>query len=140
MNIADAKAAVRRWIDAVNTNDVETFLAAMTPDIRYEVMGTSVLSGTYDAAALKDIAALMYGSSDTGIRWQIVSMTAEDDRVAVEFIGTGRMVTGDRYDNVYHTLFRVRDGKVCEIKEYTDTVLVNEVFTPILQRIEEGAQ
>jgi ketosteroid isomerase-like protein len=57
------------------------------------------------------------------LRMDVLGMTAEDDRVAME--AKSHMihpVTGRRYHNLYHFLFRVRDGKLTLFKEYQDTL------------------
>jgi ketosteroid isomerase-like protein len=55
-------------------------------------------------------------------------MTAEDDRVAVEAVSEGLHATGQTYSNEYHFLFRFRDGKVVEFKEYMDTERVTDIL------------
>ena len=56
----------------------------------------------------------------------ILSMTAEEDRVAVEASSTGiaNPANGKRYGNFYHLLIRVKDGQVALYKEYQDTLHV----------------
>ena len=130
--LAANKEVVRRWIEAVNENNTELFLATMADDVHYQIMGNTLLSGTYSREFLRNTANLLYNNTKGGIKMEIVTMTAEADRVAVEFRGTAQMVTGVRYDNEYHSMFRVRDGKVFFIKEYMDTELVSKVFTPIV--------
>ena len=67
-----------------------------------------------------------------GIAFTIVEMTAEDDRVAAEPTGAGEMVDGSPYNNVYHMLFYLRGGKICRVKEYMDTRLVDAAVGPHL--------
>jgi ketosteroid isomerase-like protein len=55
-------------------------------------------------------------------------MTAEGDRVAVEAESRGLHVSGKLYNNLYHFLLVVREGKVHEFKEYLDTKLAHEVL------------
>lgn len=56
-------------------------------------------------------------------------MTAEEDRVAVEAESNFEMTSGKIYNNLYHFLFTVRDGKIREIKEYADTLYVSEILS-----------
>jgi ketosteroid isomerase-like protein len=51
----------------------------------------------------------------------IKGMVAEGDKVAVEVVGDGRLRDGRRYQNEYHFLLTVRDGKVVAVREYLDT-------------------
>jgi len=58
----------------------------------------------------------------------VTGLTAEEDRVAVEVEGKCALPNGDRYDNTYHFLLRLRDGRICEVREYADTALVVRTF------------
>src|SRR3546814_15366407 len=52
---------------------------------------------------------------------EIISMTAEGDRVAYE--AKGEMVFPDRvYSNSYHNLLVIRDGLIVEGREYMETM------------------
>ncbi len=63
-----------------------------------------------------------------GIDFTLHSMTAEDDRVAAEVSSHAELTTGKVYANQYHMLFRLRDGRIVEVKEYNDTLHAREVF------------
>jgi ketosteroid isomerase-like protein len=60
---------------------------------------------------------------------RVVSMTAEDDRVAVEALGDARNPSNGRhYRNLYFILLQVRDGKIVRYKEYQDTLHIYDVW------------
>ncbi len=56
------------------------------------------------------------------------AMTAEGGGAAVEAESEGMHVSGRLYSNQYHFLFRFREGKVVEFKEYMDTERVTEIL------------
>lgn len=56
------------------------------------------------------------------------AMKAEGERVAVEAESEGMHVSGKLYSNDYHFLFRFRDGKIIEYKEYMDTERVTDIL------------
>jgi len=60
------------------------------------------------------------------MHFDIIGLTAEEDRVAIEATSTGIADpnTGKKYSNFYHSLMRIRDGKVLLYKEYQDTLHV----------------
>ena len=58
---------------------------------------------------------------DGGIQFTVHSLTAEDDRVAAEVESYAPLVNGKVYNNHYHMLFVIRDGKIAIVKEYADT-------------------
>ena len=59
-------------------------------------------------------------SRQTVLRFLEVFSTGDVD--ATE-LNNGRI-----YNNLYHFLFVVRDGKVLQVKEYLDTMHTNDVF------------
>jgi ketosteroid isomerase-like protein len=56
------------------------------------------------------------------VRTELVSMIGEDDYIAARIRCTGRSAKGRDYDNQYHILFRVRDGKISELWDFQDTL------------------
>lgn len=57
------------------------------------------------------------------IHIDILGLTAEEDRVAMEATSwLKNRKTGRTYNNFYHHLFRLRDGKIVLFKEYQDTL------------------
>jgi ketosteroid isomerase-like protein len=67
------------------------------------------------------------GSSNHGhMKIEILGVTAEGDRVAIEAKSTGiaNPANGRRYGNFYHFLMKIADGKLLLFKEYQDTLHV----------------
>jgi ketosteroid isomerase-like protein len=60
----------------------------------------------------------------------LTGSTAEGDRVAIEGVGKGRLRNGREYDNRYHFLVEVRDGRVAAVREYMDSQHVATVMAP----------
>jgi ketosteroid isomerase-like protein len=58
----------------------------------------------------------------------VEGVTAEGDRVAVEAQAHAALKNGRIYRNTYHFLFIFRDGKICQAKEYNDTLHAREVL------------
>jgi ketosteroid isomerase-like protein len=57
------------------------------------------------------------------------AFTCEGERVAFEAAGYAvSKANGRIYDNKYHHLMRVRQGKIVELREYQDTLLVFDVW------------
>lgn len=125
------KDVARTFITALGASDMETVRRLMTPDIQATLMGTSVLSGTRGYDDIVAIGELFPKITRAGIRFDVISATAEDDRVSMELQGHCELVNGKAYDNVYHWLFHIRDGKVCRMKEYLDTKLLDELLAPL---------
>jgi uncharacterized protein len=61
-----------------------------------------------------------------------IGTTAEGDRVAVEAESSVLLKTGGRYENRYHFLFIVRDGKIRTLNIYTSSGLaVDSAWTGV---------
>ena len=63
-----------------------------------------------------------------GISFNITGITAEDERVAVEISGEAIHASGHEYNNKYHFLLIIKDGKILELKEYMDTQLAAKIL------------
>ena len=56
---------------------------------------------------------------------------AEGDKVALEVVSRGELVGGRLYENEYHVLVTLRDGRIVAAREYNDTQHAHDVrFAP----------
>jgi hypothetical protein len=63
---------------------------------------------------------------------EVTGVTAEGERVAIEARGRGRLRNDRDYDNSYHFLVTVRDGRVSSVREYMDSQHVTDVFAGLV--------
>lgn len=127
-DIETNKQIVRDFMEAFGSGDVDRTMAYFAEDGTWWVAGTIALSGTYTK---DDFAKLLAGVVDTckmPISLTPKAFTAEGDRVAVETESYTETNTGKIYNNQYHFLFRLRDGKIVEVKEYLDTMHTHEIL------------
>jgi ketosteroid isomerase-like protein len=123
------KAVARRYMRAVEEGDVDTIEALQHPDCQWWILGHGDMSRADFIASVK--GGLLSAEKRTA---EVIAITAEGDRVAVEV--RGEMVFPDRvYRNDYHNLLIIRDGQIVSGKEYMDTRAVAEAFSA-----GEGAQ
>jgi len=92
------------------------------------VAGSFPLSGTMTKAKFCELFGNVGGSTEGGLRITPKGITAEGDRVAVEAESYAKLKNGRTYQNQYHFVFVVRDGKVQQVKEYMDTMHANQVL------------
>jgi uncharacterized protein len=122
------KELAKAFFEALNQADAAALLAAYAEDGHLVTMGNTLISGRYDKQQIAAYASGILQAFPKGIRFTIKGITAEGERVAVEADSEGMHVSGKLYTNQYHFLFRFRDGKVVEFKEYMDTERVTEVL------------
>lgn len=117
------KALARSYLRAVEEGDVATIEALQHPDCTWWILGHGDLSRADFIASVK--GGLLSAQRRTA---EVIGITAEGDRVAVEV--RGEMVFRDRvYRNEYHNLLTIRDGQIVAGKEYMDTRAVVEAFS-----------
>lgn len=116
-DIESNKAVARRYMQAVVEGDIDTIAALQHPDVEWWVLGFGTLDReTFINAVRQQLLAAESRHLD------IITMTAEGDRVAIE--ARGEMVfPGKVYRNEYHNLLVIRDGRIVEGREYMDTRL-----------------
>ena len=111
-------------------HDGPAFAALMHPDATYWVIGMPHLFAYAGEQTREQICAYMASLTIFvgGVRPTFHTITAEDDRVAVEAEIEGTLSDGRVYTNVYHYLMWFKDGKVLRVKEYLDTQAAEEFF------------
>jgi uncharacterized protein len=122
------KALVLELYRLMNERRFEEMWELFTPDARWG----GGRAATDDFAPIERMRAVMVDPMpifvDGGIEFTVHSLTAEADRVAAEVESYAPLVNGKVYNNHYHMLFEIRDGKIVIVKEYADTAHAREVF------------
>jgi ketosteroid isomerase-like protein len=122
------KALARQFFAAMARCDAAAIVDSLDDEGRLQTMGSTLISGIVDKDTLRKFSAEILGSFPQGLEVTIHNVTAEDDRVAVEAEARGPHVSGKIYHNRYHFLFRYRNGKILEMREYLDTEQVTDVL------------
>ena len=122
------KAIVRQFMKDVGEGNIERMLDTYAEDAFLLTTGRTLISGRYSKADIAKAGAVIFEAFPEGIDFEILTMTAEEDRVAVEARSYGRHISGQDYSNYYHFLFRLRDGQITEMKEFMDTELVTDIL------------
>lgn len=118
------KDVARRYMRAVVDGDIATIEALQHPDCTWWILGF----GDMSRQAFIDSVRGGLLSADKRVV-EIVGLTAEGDRVAVE--ARGEMTFPNTvYRNEYHNLLVIRDGAIVSGKEYMDTRAVAAAFAP----------
>ena len=128
MSIEDNKALVSKFWQVFSEMRYDEMFDMLTDDAVWWVSGTTSLSGSHPKEVFRQMISGMGPLAPKGVQMNVLQVTAEDDRVAVEAVSHGELSNGKLYQNKYHLLLTVRDGKVSSVKEYMDTEHVTEVL------------
>jgi len=122
------KGIAEEFVAAINRGDVEAVVDAYAEDGVCWTPGSMPISGTYSREQIRNVAKQILDAFPKGLNMTIKRMTAEGDRVAIEAESHARHVSGKDYNNQYHILMRLQEGKIVEWREYMDTMLANAVI------------
>lgn len=128
---ADARAVLQRYLDALASDELAAIADSFTEDATWWIHGTLPLSGTKRGrCAIVDFlisAGTLYQPGTQHFRFG--EITADGDRAVLEWRVRGTAsATGLAYDNAYCGVFRMRDGRIAEVREYLDSLHAAQVL------------
>jgi ketosteroid isomerase-like protein len=125
------KALVTEFFARFTAWDVEGAMAILADDVSWWIAGKPdqlVSAGLYDKAKLARLFRRMARNLPDGLQMRVHSMVAEGDKVAAEVTSHGRLQNERVYEQEYHFLLTLRDGKIAGVREYLDTQHVHTVW------------
>jgi ketosteroid isomerase-like protein len=131
MTTQDNKQLVREFCELFKAADTRLLLAAMSDDATWWIIGKPDLfpgAGIKSRAEIEQIWRKLFSQTRGGLDMSVIGMIAEGDKVATETRSHADLTDGRVYENQYHMLFTLRRGKVVEVKEYGDTLLIKSFF------------
>jgi len=128
MSTENNKNIVIEFWRKFSAGDYSASLEMLSAEATWWVAGSTSLSGTYSktefAALLEQVAPLV----PNGITVTPTILTAESDRVSVEATSYGEVTNGKTYQNIYHFMMVIANGKITTVREYLDTEHVTSIF------------
>ena len=121
------KTITKEFFEALS-NGSDKYLDFYTDESIIWTAGNNAIGGTRTKEEVVGFAQNILSAFPTGITFNIKGMTAEDERVAVEINGEAMHASGATYNNQYHFLLIIKDGKILELKEYMDTQLAAKIL------------
>jgi len=122
------KTLARNFIEALNRADQEAVLGAYAEGASVWTAGSTPISGRRSVDELKPFLAGILDAFPQGIHFDIKTLTAESNRVAMEVESRAIHASGKNYQNQYHFLMYIENGKIVELREYLDTQLALDVL------------
>ena len=127
-SISDQNKTITKEFFEALSNGSDKYLDFYTDESIIWTAGGNAIGGTRTKKEVVSFAQNILSAFPTGITFNIKGMTAEDERVAVEISGEAIHASGETYNNQYHFLLRIKDGKILELKEYMDTQLAAKIL------------
>jgi ketosteroid isomerase-like protein len=131
MSTQDNKRAVRDFLTHFRKAAISSLLAAMVEDATWWILGNPDLfpgAGTKSKAEMERIWGSLFRNMKDGLEMTVIGMVGEGDKIAAEIRSHAELADGRIYENQYHMLFTLRQGKIVEVKEYADTLLIAHLF------------
>ncbi|HEY7487217.1 MAG TPA: nuclear transport factor 2 family protein [Streptosporangiaceae bacterium] len=107
-----------------SAGDVPGALNLMSDDATWWLAGKPELfpvAGQHSKEQIGKLFDRMLARLRNGLAMTVKSVIAEGDLVALEVESHGELTNGRRYNNEYHTVMRLSDGKISQVREYSDT-------------------
>jgi ketosteroid isomerase-like protein len=125
---AENTALVRKFYDLMSSLELEKMIALLDEEYEWTLAGTpekfKAAGKLSRAERTKEL--LGFTSLFKSLRIDVLSSTAQDDRVAVETRATGVAHNGAEYRNEYLILLTCRNGKIKRVYQHCD---LNKVMT-----------
>ncbi|MDY0013204.1 MAG: nuclear transport factor 2 family protein [Rhodocyclaceae bacterium] len=128
------KQLARDFIAFMGAIDLEGMQDILAEDLQYNIPNTGCTSGQLDRRRFLKTLAGLGMVCPGGVKFQVLDLTAEGDRVSIRVDGLANLADGTPYNNRYHFLIKIRDGKIFEAYEYYDALLVENLIGPLLKK------
>ena len=129
----DNKAVVLQFIEAMSTCDPAKADPCLAPDAFTDAKGYGKFSGIRHRDTMVGTIAALRDLLPTGLAIEVKTVTAEGDRVTVEFEGHAKTREGTPYENQYCMVFSLANGKITQVNEYFCNVHANEILWPLIE-------
>lgn len=133
MSTEENKRIVAEFWDAFSRSDFDKAISMLSDDgftwwIAGDPKQFPIAGVKTKAEFIKLLNDVSKAVTADGIRIKPYAWTAEGDRVAMEAESFATMLNGKVYNNKYHFLHIVKNGKLQSVKEYLCTIHANEVL------------
>ena len=127
------KKTVLAFIEAMGNGDPEAAAPCITEDAYTLAKGFGSFAGVRQHDTILATIGAFHQLMPAGMKPEIVSVIAEGDKVVVEFEGNGILYNGEPYGNEYCMVFKMRDGRICQVNEYFCTLLAEQRLWPVIK-------
>ena len=130
MTAAENEKLMRDLFAGIAAGDRTAFADCLADDLTMRVTGQYSWSRTFRGkqAFLRDLHGYLATLVADGRRTIPLNFVAGGDHVVVEARGEMQTKAGVPYNNEYCLVYRIKDGKIVEMREYCDSALTEAVL------------
>jgi uncharacterized protein len=130
MSAIENKKLMEKIFAGIAAGERTLFVESLADDVTMRVTGQYSWSQTFNGkeALLRDLYGYLGTLLADGRRTIARRFIADGDHVVVEGVGEMRTKAGEPYNNDYCLIYRLKDGKIVEIREYCDSALTEKVL------------
>jgi uncharacterized protein len=119
----DARTTATTFFERFDAGDVDGAFSLVDDDVSWWVPDGLPFSGTKNKAEyLAQVVKPINDGFPGGLQMKLRGTIVEGERVAAEVESLGQHKNGRTYNNHYHFLLVIRDGRIVAVKEYMDTL------------------
>ena len=128
--LSENKALVKEFIEAMKTSNVDKLKTMITTDFSWWIIGKPSYLATAGEHDTGYFLGFFKGAElfPKGADFKATSMISEGNVVAAEAEFKAETAMGTFYENSYHFLFILENGKIKRMKEYMDTYHAKVTF------------
>lgn len=124
------KRIVESFFQTLTSGDFNAAFEVVSDSVKWWVPGGLPFSGEKTKQEYMAIAHSIQKGFPDGFSLTVKSMIGEGDTVAAEVESNGTYKNGRAYNNKYHFLIQLTEGKIERVKEYMDTQHLAQLIGP----------
>jgi len=125
------KRIAAQLFEHLSAGEPDAALAMLSDDATWWLAGTPgklPVAGTLNKPQVARLFRNITGALERPLAMTVKGMIAEGDGVAVEVESLGHLRNGRTYNQHYHFRITIRQGRIAAVREYLDTLHVQEVW------------
>ncbi len=128
--IVNNKELVKEFVEAMRNSNVEKLKTMISDDFSWWIIGKPEYLSTAGEHDKAYFLGFFKGDElfPEGADFKTTSMIGEGNTVAAEAEFKAKTAMGSYYENYYHFLFIIENGKIKRMKEYMDTYHAKTTF------------
>lgn len=121
---------VKNLFHNLKTGETDKFFKYVDDDVRWKVMGTHPLAGTYDNKEdfILNTFQRLNKLLKEGVNLDVKNIIIQNDTAVVEMESLSTAINDIPFNNTYCWICRFKNGVIVEVRAYVDSALVQKLI------------